>query len=256
MRSTGAPFAIFLIAAAACRVLEPGLPSTFDGDSPRLPALVDAAAPDTAAGLSQPDVAADRGFDEPGIAGDPAQMGCADGTREGFTSLPDWPDIAGCSGAWSVPGLLGTQARDPSCMRQAGNDGLNPLGDGCGVTDLCAPAWHVCRDAADVRVSSPSGCESAVQSVEPRFFLTLAAASSQGICAPDRNAANDLHGCGTLGQSESASCEPLDRRMTYAECQASMGVWSCGGPGEHLIEAALVSKTGSALGGVLCCRDR
>src|SRR4030095_8766495 len=114
-------------------------------------------------------------------------------------SMADGPAIAGCSGAWSVPGLLGLRPKDPSCMRQAGNDGLNSPGDGCGVADLCAPSWHVCVDAAGHRGSSPSGGESAVQSVEPRFFLTLAGASSQGICAPDRSASNDLHGCGNMG---------------------------------------------------------
>jgi hypothetical protein len=251
-----APFAIFIVAAAACRVLEPGLPTTYDGDLVRAPVFTDAAPTDASADRPPLDAAPEGALDQPSPAVDPARAGCADGTREGFTSLPDWPDIAGCSGAWSVSGLLGAQARDPSCLRQAGNDGLNPWGDGCGVADLCAPEWHVCRDATDVRRSSPSGCESAVQSAEPRFFLTVAGASPQGICAPDRNAVNDLHGCGTLGQSESSACQPLDRRLTYAECQASMGIWSCGGPGEHLIEAALVSKTSSALGGVLCCRDR
>jgi hypothetical protein len=43
--------------------------------------------------------------------------------------------------------------------------------------------------------------------------------------------------------------------MTFFECQASNGVWSCGGPGEHLSEAALVTKTDSTQGGALCCRD-
>jgi hypothetical protein len=256
MHRTRAPLAIFFIAAAACRVLEPGLPTTYDGDPMPPPEAPDAAPADAPPASLQPDAPRETRTDEPGIPGDSLLEGCADGTREGFDSLADWPDIAGCSGAWSVGGLLGPQARDPMCMRQAGNDGQNPFGDGCGVADLCAPAWHVCRDAADVRRSSPSGCESAVSSVEPRFFLTLAGASPQGICAPDRTASNDLHGCGSLGQSESSACEPLNRRMTYAECEASMGVWSCGGPGEHLIEAALVSKKESALGGVLCCRDR
>jgi hypothetical protein len=254
MRRAAAPFAIFIIAAAACRVLEPGLPQTYDGEAPP-DVSTDEAAADAPADVAQPDVAADQGRDEPGLPVDPRQAGCSDGTREGFTSLRDWPDIAGCSGAWSIAGLMGPQAKDPSCMRQAGNDGLNSPGDGCGVADLCASTWHVCVDAADVRHSSPSGCESAVQSVEPRFFLTLAGASSQGICAPDRSASNDLHGCGNMGQSESASCQPLNRRLSYAECQASMDVWSCGGPGEHLSEAAIVSKKQSALGGVLCCRD-
>jgi hypothetical protein len=254
MRRAAAPFAIFIVVAAACRVLEPGLPQMYDGEAPP-DVSTDAAPADAPPDVAQPDVAADQGRDEPGIPVDPAKAGCSDGTREGFTSLRDWPDIAGCSGAWSMAGLMSPQAKDPSCMRQAGNDGLNSPGDGCGVADLCAPSWHVCVDAADVRGSSPSGCESAVQSVEPRFFLTLAGASSQGICAPDRSASNDLHGCGNMGQSESSSCQPLNRRLSYAECQASMDVWSCGGPGEHLNEAAIVSKKQSALGGVLCCRD-
>jgi hypothetical protein len=42
--------------------------------------------------------------------------------------------------------------------------------------------------------------------------------------------------------------------MTFAECQAS-GVWSCGGPDQHLVEAAEVTKSDGGLGGVLCCRD-
>ena len=257
MHRIGAPLAIFLVAAAACRVMDPGLPDQYDGafERPR-PLLLDAPAADAPADAAPPDAGGEPPAEEAGIPGDPAREGCADGTREGFTSERDWPDIAGCSGAWSVGGLLGPGVRDPMCMRQGGNDGQNTFGDGCGVADLCAAGWHVCRDAADVRRCSASGCESAVEGPAPRFFLTLAGASPQGICSPDRNAANDVHGCGNFGQPESAACDPLNRRLTFAECQASQGIWSCGGPGEHLIEAALVSKSASPLGGVLCCRDQ
>jgi hypothetical protein len=250
--------ALFAVAAltASCRVFDPGLPVTDDAAPP--PPADAAPAP----GDSEPDApdfpdAADNPDhpDEVAVPGPPDQVGCADGTREGFVSLDDWMSIAGCAGAWSVPGLLSADARLPACNRTAGNDGSNPGGTGCTVTDLCAVGWHVCSDAADVRRSSPSGCESAVTSSEPRFFLVLAGASPQGICTPDRAAQNDLHGCGTLGQSESAACDPLNRRLTFAECQASQGVWSCGGPGEHLAEAALVAKASPALGGVLCCRN-
>src|SRR5688572_26938732 len=253
MRSSRAFFAVFLV-VGGCRVFEAGLPVMYDGGAVRPPLVRDGAA-DAGVDASHPDLGRELGRDEPGVVGPAAVQGCADGTREGFTRVADWPNIAGCSGAWSLGGLLSPEARMPACMREAGNDGRNPWGDGCGVADLCAAGWHVCRDAGDVRRSSPSGCESAVDSIEPRFFLVLAGASAQGICSPDRNAANDVHGCGTLGQSESSACEPLNRRLSFAECQASMGVWACGGPGEHLIEAALVSKSESALGGVLCCRD-
>jgi hypothetical protein len=199
------------------------------------------------------DTAADL-QDEPTEPGPPEQVGCSDGTREGFVSLDDWRNIAGCSGAWSVPGLLSADARLPACNRAAGNDGTNPAGANCTVTDLCAVGWRVCLDADDVRRSSPSGCESAVVSNEPRFFLVMAGASPQGICSPDRTAQNDLHGCGTLGQSESPGCDPLNRRLTFADCQASHGAWACGGPNEHLAEAAVVAKANASLGGVLCCR--
>jgi hypothetical protein len=247
-------FWALLLLAGGCLVFDAGVVDPYDGDAAPPPVFpADAAAgPVDAPHL---DAAREVARDEAGVPGKPEQMGCADGTREGFISLTDWPAIAGCSGAWSLGGLLSPEARAPACMREAGNDGLNAFGEGCGVADLCAAGWRVCRDANDVRRHSPSGCESAVNSVEPRFFLVLAGASAQGICSPDRNAANDLHGCGNLGQSESSACEPLNRRMTFAECQASRGVWVCGGPGEHLTEAALVSKSDSALGGALCCRE-
>jgi len=253
MHSFRAPLAIVLV-VGGCRVFDAGVVNPFDGDA-LAPLAIPPDASDGPVDAAQLDTTREVARDEAGVVGPAAQMGCSDGSREGFASISDWPNIAGCSGAWSLGGLLSAEARAPACMREAGNDGRNPWGDGCGVADLCAAGWHVCRDANDVRRSSPSGCESAVDSVEPRFFLVLAGASAQGICSPDRSAANDLHGCGSLGQSESSTCEPLNRRLTFAECQASMGIWSCGGPGEHLIEAALVSKSESALGGALCCRD-
>lgn len=66
-----------------------------------------------------------------------SEAGCADGTREGFTGRTLHPDIAGCSGAWDVPGIhtenpgeapacpgLATyETRVPRCDRGAGNDG-------------------------------------------------------------------------------------------------------------------------------------
>jgi hypothetical protein len=253
MRRAYALLAMALCSSIGCRVFEPGLPEVYDGGVVRRPTPTDAR-PRPADAPRSEDLAADRRRDEPAIPGPPADLGCADGTREAFTSAPDWPNIAGCSGAWSVPGLLGPEARAPVCDRAAGNDGMNVWGQGCSVSDLCALGWHVCRDASDVRRSSPAGCESAVDSDERRFFLVLAGASPQGICSPDRGAQNDLHGCGTLGQSESAGCDPLNRRMSFYECQSS-GVWSCGDASDHLAEATLVSKSDPALGGALCCRD-
>jgi hypothetical protein len=181
-------------------------------------------------------------------------VGCSDGTREGFADVQDWPDIAGCSGAWQVPGVIGPEGSQPRCGRAAGNTGLQADGEGCAAADLCADGWHLCRDPGEVDRRSPTGCESAVPPDEARFFLVAAGATAQGICVPDPTAANDLHGCGQLGQPESPGCEPLLRRMGFADCAAT-GVWSCGTADDHLREAALVTKNGPTLGGALCCRD-
>src|SRR5262249_10188320 len=35
-------------------------------------------------------------------------VGCADGQREGFRNLTTYPNIAGCSGAWTIPGIHGS----------------------------------------------------------------------------------------------------------------------------------------------------
>ena len=89
---------------------------------------------------------------------------------------------------------------------------------------------------------------------EQRFFITAVAASSMGVCSPDAQASNDLHGCGGLGEPEDATCAPLSRRMGFADCLGTKGVWSCGGQADSMQEARLVRKTGTTLGGVLCCR--
>ena len=63
-------------------------------------------------------------------------IGCADGTREGYTDLQLHPAIAACSGAWSIPGLVAANTLTPQCARQAGNDGALPAGVGCSESVL------------------------------------------------------------------------------------------------------------------------
>jgi hypothetical protein len=244
--------------SVGCGVYHPGLLADAGAE-------LDAAQPDASEDAlpmdRRPDVPrrvdAPRDRGEPvGVAGPAPLVGCADGTREGFASVPDWPAIAGCSGAWLVPGAMGLEGREPRCARGAGNDGPRPDGVGCSLADLCAEGWHVCRDAAEVARLSASGCESALAPGEAGFFLVAAGASPQGVCLPDPMAANDLHGCGddSVGQSEGSACEPLERRMGFADCAAT-GVWACGTADDHLREAAVVTKSDSRLGGALCCRD-
>jgi hypothetical protein len=242
-------------AFAACSSSSPASDAAplADADAAALPAA-------DAARDARPDAPLDTARErvEPdGLRGPVAIAGCADGTREGFRDFQDWPKIAGCSGAWNVPGLLDSQTRQPQCGREGGNDGKRPDGIGCSVADLCAEGWHVCQNADEVDRSSLSGCESAALEPEVRLFVVRAGASPMGVCFPDPEAANDLHGCGTtlIGASDTSSCFPLVRRMGFAECRDTGGVWACGGPEDHLREAAVVVKTASDLGGVLCCHD-
>ena len=197
--------------------------------------------------------------------------GCSDGTREGFLDAVAYPKIAGCSGGFSVPGLVGALAL--TCAHVAGNSGANPSGTGCSAADLCAPGFHVCSSAADVQASSPTGCVGAAAS--PGLFFATGQSSTgcnlcalgNGVspavcngcsCAPDCKqtalTTNDLFGCGSLGTSLS-SCSVLDRASNNF-CDALGPPWNCEVPGSGgCDEAAVVTKSASAGGGVLCCAD-
>lgn len=185
----------------------------------------------------------------------PTLAGCADGTREGFFDTKIWPDLAGCSGAWSEPGVLGDAGRVPQCGRKAGDDGANAPGAGCAAADLCADGWHVCRGPTEVAKRSLSGCEGSTLSGEKVFFAASYGSAPTGICAADPGGTNNLYGCGNLGAPTDQTCLPLDRLMSFTDCGAYEG-WSCGASADWLREAQVVTKSTRFYGGVLCCRDR
>jgi hypothetical protein len=264
--SRAAALASLLGLAAGCRPVAVGLgladaaavgsPAPFD-DAAGADAGEDLAPVDLAMYGLLPSDASDLKWDPPVGASGPADMiGCSDGSREGFVEPGAWQNIAGCAGAWSLPGLQNARARTPQCGRAAGDNGMNPRGTNCSVADLCAEGWHVCEDADDVAASSPTGCESASPLGYAAFFVVRGGATWGGVCGPDREWSNDLHGCGSYGRAESQDCWPLSRRFGFADCADTAGVWLCGGPDQHLDEGSYVAKNGGALGGALCCRDR
>ena len=244
------PWVLALAGLTGCRVLHSGLFEEAGVQEAGNPSP----ATDTSAPVeAQP--ALDMG-EPPGVTAAPDIVGCSDGTREGFRHLVDWPNIAGCAGAFNQPGVLGSPDVQPACGLRAGDSNSNREGIDCSIADLCSANWHVCRDGGDVAKHSPTGdCEGCVPAGEPRFFLVASGASSMGLCSPDPLNANDLHGCGGLGQPESQACAPLSRRMGFADCLATNGVWSCGDESDSLQEAKVVVKRGTTLGGVLCCKD-
>jgi hypothetical protein len=221
-------------------------------------------------------------------------VGCADGTREGFVDIAANPAIAGCSGGWSVPGVMlqdpGTapkcptvptfDTQSPACGRSGGNDGPNPDGQGCSVADLCADGWHVCTSSADVESHAPAGCAAATLADDPPLFF-VSRQSSNGCCvcasgtrtdsdcdslecttgcAQTADISNDVFGCGNFGEPSGGTdpfvdCGPLDR-STSNQCAFLQGSsWSCDDDGSGLCEAFVLVHGAADYGGALCCRD-
>ncbi|HVY48446.1 MAG TPA: hypothetical protein VHB21_21305 [Minicystis sp.] len=201
-----------------------------------------------------------------GAGGAPA-TGCSDGTREGFVDEGAYPKIAACTGGFTVPGIL--QATTPHCGRMAGNSSPNIAGVGCGAADLCAEGFHVCRGADEVAQKSPTGCQGAAPAPD-LFFATRQGSTGCATCAlgtdtdpttcngcscamdcaTNATTANDLFGCGSIGDTPS-SCGVLDR-FSNDLCGALNPVWQCGDDGCN--EANDVTKD-AGFGGVLCCAD-
>jgi len=195
-----------------------------------------------------------------------AANGCADGTREGFVDEVAFPNIAGCSGGFSVPGVLVDLV--PTCGQTAGDDSANPTGSGCSAADLCSPGFEVCRTEADFALASPGGCAGVTDASE-LFFIsrqtgtgcgTCAIGTSTdpscefcscaGNCAPTSTIANDLFGCGTAGVP-AGGCGLLDR-FSDDQCLSLPPPWACAG--NSCGEALNVTKPGPTGGGALCCR--
>jgi hypothetical protein len=188
-----------------------------------------------------------------------ATAGCADGTREAFTDNVRFPSIAGCAGAWSVPGLISERSMAPGCARAAGNDGSNPTGIECTVEDMCADGWHVCGGASELTVKGVSCQDAGIVPMTAQggamFFATRQRGTPPTGCSPGATTgSNNLHGCGNFGRVEDPGCAPpLDRQIENTACTANPP-WSCSDPVSIMTEAMVVTKSAAAAGGVLCCR--
>jgi hypothetical protein len=193
-----------------------------------------------------------------GGAGGTPDTGCADGQREGFLDLASEPDVAECSGAFSVQGVTTAPSMQPGCDRHGGDDGSNPGGNGCTVEDLCADGWHVCSSAQDFAGHVKSG--SCPVGGSAGFWVSRQTQSNvMSTCVQGLTDTNNLVGCGeVLGQAGGVTCSPLDRAMEYTNCDQTL-TWQCGTAGKPNSEGALVFKTaampGQDEGGALCCRD-
>lgn len=173
-----------------------------------------------------------------------SDVGCADGEREALADEVAYPNIAACSGGFSVPGV-GNDT--PTCERSGGDDGPIPDGLSCSIDDLCAAGWHVCTSQGDVAAMGIGNCGGIAWN--NGFYATAQSGEGFDSCAPMGN--NDVFGCGDVGYTDISGCSPLNR-STSDECEMIEGPWSC--PDRYNERNTLV-KTGPEYGGALCCRD-
>ncbi|PIR66550.1 MAG: hypothetical protein COU51_03365 [Parcubacteria group bacterium CG10_big_fil_rev_8_21_14_0_10_36_14] len=162
--------------------------------------------------------------------------GCADGTREGFVVATDFPNIAGCSGTWSNPGLQN-------------------------ASYLCESGWHICQDYQDVAQNMPYGkdCTHCWNGTDKRFFATLQPSSGFGYC--NTSGTNDIFGCGNFGDPPQPSSCGLLNYFSSEDCMAikypytgAPETWRCGDTSDSSNELTTVVKFQAIGGGVLCCK--
>ncbi len=204
-----------------------------------------------------------------GLCAPVSVSGCADGTREAFTSTSMFPDIAACAGGFSVPGVFPPPARvGGAACATTGNSSLsNVNGLGCSASDLCGVGWHLCRggvvplatgglscaattfpvDEFYVAAVSGTGCEMCALAANT-VTAGCTSSSCTASCRERNDLTNGLFGCGT-GRA-SAGCE-LTVTAGNRCADAPLGLWSC--PSDTG-ESTAVTKAEAAGGGVLCCR--
>lgn len=199
--------------------------------------------------------------DTPDAFEQPGDAGCSDGVIE-MAAFDDPEggafDIVACGGAWTVPGVVGSD--ETTCGGQAGDDGDNLSGEGCSVADLCAPGWHVCLGASDVSAHRGESLCEQLSSVDSATYITRQSGRADAeACAEnggEGDTADDVYGCGTLGL-EAINCPPLGRRLAIIEEQPDESgcppPFHCGE--DSLNEGASLTKSEPSGGGVLCCRD-
>jgi hypothetical protein len=201
-------------------------------------------------------------------------IGCSDGTREGFANQTTFRRIAACEGGWTVPGMGAAS----SCALVSGNSSTNVNGTGCAAADLCAADFHICGSSTEVAADLPAGQTCAAINGANLFFATEQSgpgckicnvgACSFSACNGCQNlqaCENDIFGCGTMGVTPDVSCGVLNEASNNLCGDLPTGGWSCPSPagtgpggayGAGCTELVVVTKSvGNAGGGVLCCAN-
>jgi hypothetical protein len=205
----------------------------------------------------------------------PVMSGCADGTREWFKDRTVYPDIAGCSGGFSRPGIADSSFKSlttRTCNSIAGNDSPNPTGTNCssiGKTapqilfflihlfqDLCEPGWKICETNADILVNSQTQFCNTESYSSPQFFASTLRLTSCTGSVNTLSTSGGPVGCGNV--QTGAYCRQNEaytmNSWVGTDCTKLNSSWSC--PSTISNFWTQVTKSSADGGGVLCCRQR
>lgn len=152
------------------------------------------------------------------------EPGCSDGSREGFLSLPHYPDIAACAG---------------------GDMGLTHI-DSPEANAHCAPGWHVCSPARDAADAAIVGSITYEEAILPEDCFAYNAAQNGNSCIPCTGdpGARQMAGVGKdcIGGTydpNGSGCT-ADGRLDSYNAEGTMGL-ACGG---------------TLADGVVCCNSQ
>jgi hypothetical protein len=190
--------------------------------------------------------------------------GCTNGGGARAAQDPGLAQVAFCGAAWLVPGVTTAASRTTPCARMPMGNGRNAGGTACSAEDNCAPGWHVCNDENELaaRGFDKGKCD-AVGSFDGMWVTRQAGGPPSMGAPPVCMAGGDraVFGCGGIGLAVGAGgCQMFTRVLADPpdpgdQCStASAGVWLCGAT-MTMGDSTMVTKTGLAKGGVICCKD-
>lgn len=183
-----------------------------------------------------------------GAKGDPAQVGCADGQREGLINLNTYPRIAACLGSWSGQKSLRAAPTGRAC-----GDGI---GSCSSPADICAVGWHICGQSGDISEVKQLTAQQCRAAGNGRFSAAISHCETQDGCVYD-DAASGGDGDGKYACYDQGWCsEPVCCGEACGEFGACTGgIW----PEQTHIAQGMDQGCGQLdtrrAGGVLCCKD-
>ena len=171
-----------------------------------------------------------------------ADVGCSDGTREGWVNAANYPTVAGCAGTWSNTNLR-AQRTNTIC----GSGTACPVAE-----DLCGAGWHIC-----MKNGQPSDLSSRLSASQcdggPNGAFLVASSRCTGWSFLGGCEYDTPYGCGGGNGCDQAICCGQD--CSKPTCDDA--VWNnntvrfdvnhgCGD---------ISPNNESGVSGILCCRD-